>query len=1324
MTTAQCTALNLSDESPCNELATSINRLFCSFHSRQCQGLYRGYKVRNARLDVLDANPPVYLATNKTPLANETFEEVDTEETLREIHDHLALKYALLDRVIRAQKLHHSRFFSLNLDYGHENYLNILSSRRFIVVRALERLERRVGEVLYKKQKWFKKTLKRQEAFLDEAYNSRLSEEEQEAEWDPIEDVITDERGNYIDLIKHILLLTESVDEPHETKGSNHGIRAEEGNAIPRPASPSASVSKKSKKSKSKVETNGANVPLPEKSAHDTKSQVRDRLRNGVRLYYGSGLHIAGTVDNPRQTHDKTAPVPDEEIDRLLVDMAEIKHLLFCRLLLSQATVLPAAIRASSVDEFLSDPEVTDTDLRDLALKLDNPGLQEIRDACADLGRGDEEEDGGHGELDEEIALDRTEERLKRLGFRDIGCKRDGLPRSWAPEREKQAAKGKSERQALPFLSGNPITGGEEEGKPQTMIDFGDFDDERKLTSKRMRVRICGRYIYNYPSERAVSRGSWLQFCLIAKDSDLHDAIKLCRHWDEFFALNILAIFQYFPAAKWLVWKGDHRRKQLLQLGLIPYMEFGGAQEMTTNFQTGSRGQMRRAHSITESRNFICANIKRNDPATRRFLQYLTMRATKVVMLVRDAKTSQILRSPPKTELWLHREKAGIGRASTNEWTIRAEVGEKFFEKMEKMRQWHFGFNEYYDVYMWDLEPGKPFARLYNTIYETLFKAHRFCSMQDMFNPAASILKTLTHDPDTFRTRDLKPDEESMSIWEEVQRGRNRMLNPEGQTVEDQIAPDLDQSFFYGEADMLEDEILFPEGFSTESSNALYSGTASALEGFGNEGPNWERFIHDLETDEELESDEDDEEDESEDEADEDNENMEKKEQGVEEDEWEDYEDERDHLPEDRRKTTASPGVKGKEDPTASKPSINDVISSCLSEEEQKDLMILSGWEPPKDFRVDVKADFNIFCDREKSRAFKKGWHAADFHPNGPERWQEAQMIISQMKKFIMTSKDSFKHLYTIRFLNVHPDRHRRVTHDALEARAMALLFFPSSFLISEQGLPHKDSLLLNQHARAIDPPLRRPFTSDAHKPRNFWDEFDTYWRTHSIDEYPQDWDIAIRPIIARLYKAGIVGPTFTREHHIPGKAVAVPTGPDGARDLYIDLRLIQPDITFEAHVRHPPSKQWLLTQLHTFARTHPRARFSALRLWSAPHFYPLMLGWDRRTMTTFTDGLGRGWEWLFVPKDMPFSETSLHTAASARLAPFRTQFADRVLHMRDLFVVMGVDEEDALKMTTAVVFAVTGEPWRLEMDLWRSFVNVDVGFLDWVDGMGVGWLD
>lgn len=82
---------------------------------RLYQGLYRGYKLRNARLDALAASPPSYLASNPTPLANQTFADVKSEATLRELHSYLALRYALLDRVIRARKIHHTRFFSMNM---------------------------------------------------------------------------------------------------------------------------------------------------------------------------------------------------------------------------------------------------------------------------------------------------------------------------------------------------------------------------------------------------------------------------------------------------------------------------------------------------------------------------------------------------------------------------------------------------------------------------------------------------------------------------------------------------------------------------------------------------------------------------------------------------------------------------------------------------------------------------------------------------------------------------------------------------------------------------------------------------------------------------------------------------------------------------------------------------------------------------------------------------------------------------------------------------------------------------------------------------------
>lgn len=579
--------------------------------------MYSGYKKRNARLDALDASPPAYFANSSVALANQKFEDVDSEEILQELYDHLFLKNALLERVIRARKLHHSRFFSLNLDYGHQHYLDTLSNRKFIVLRALERLERRTAEVLYKKHKWFswvrqvqdseetqresekkrvkkeaalfkrhvkdrqlrmrdlraREDAKRSEAFLEEAYKERMSEEEKDAHWDPVEDVIEDERGNYIDLIKHILLMTEDTSGEQETKALESAANGD-AEAGPSTESKPSKSSKKTKKSKLKALTNGSDRPLPDKAAHDTASQVRRRLREGVKLSYSSGMHVAGTIDNPVELKDKTAPFPDEEIDELLQDMAEIKHLLFCRLLLAHATVLPAAVKANSVEEFLNNKEVTDTDLRDLAIKMDNPGLQEIRDACADLGRGEEEDDDEGGGVEDDPEIERVAARIKKTRlsedmkrFRQKKLQSNRkLPESWVPEREKQAQHHKLLQQRFEDQS-NP------EDKGKTWIDFGDVDDEGKFKSKKMRVKICGKYIYNYPSEKAISRGGWLQFCLIAKDSNLHDAIKLCRHWDEFFDLNVLANFQYFPAANWLRWKGDRLRQQLLQL-VRPFCSF------------------------------------------------------------------------------------------------------------------------------------------------------------------------------------------------------------------------------------------------------------------------------------------------------------------------------------------------------------------------------------------------------------------------------------------------------------------------------------------------------------------------------------------------------------------------------------------------------------------------------------------------------------------------------------------------------------------------------------------------------------------------------
>ena len=477
----------------------------------------------------------------------------------------------------------------------------------------MERLGRRTAEILHKKRKWFrwvrecqdtedahrdsekkkvkqeaamfkrhqkdmemrqnelkaKEYARRQETDLETAFLERMSLkelEEKEAVWDPIEDVMEDERGTYLDLIKHFLFMTD------DSQSQNPTTLALSDTATPdrknQPQSDALADRNKSSKSKKSIKKGGAQESgkvLPDKSLQEDRSQICQRLKDGASINYGEGSHILGTVDTPIMLKDKTAPLPDEDIDRLLGEVTEVKLLLFCRMLLSHSSLTKHAIDADSVQEFLDNKDITDADLRDICLKMEKPGLQEIRDACADLGRREEEGEANNGadfaeesEINSADESEKNYERNHRANKLIKGRKRR-MAKAWSSEREKAIMQKED-----PVTSSMRNDAGKE--AKSTFIDFGEIGEEGNFRSKKVRVKICGKYIYNYASERAVSRSGWLQFSIIAKDSELRDAIHLCRHWDEFWELSILAAWQYFPTANWLLWKGDRPRQQLLQM--------------------------------------------------------------------------------------------------------------------------------------------------------------------------------------------------------------------------------------------------------------------------------------------------------------------------------------------------------------------------------------------------------------------------------------------------------------------------------------------------------------------------------------------------------------------------------------------------------------------------------------------------------------------------------------------------------------------------------------------------------------------------------------
>ena len=202
------------------------------------------------------------------------------------------------------------------------------------------------------------------------------------------------------------------------------------------------------------------------------------------------------------------------------------------------------------------------------------------------------------------------------------------------------------------------------------------------------------------------------------------------------------------------------------------------------------------------------------------------------------------------------------------------------------------------------------------------------------------------------------------------------------------------------------------------------------------------------------------------------------------------------------------------------------------------------------------------------------------------------------------------------------------------------------------------------------------------------------------------------------VFREGILFNMYS--HYAAGSAVAAKEPGRDKFDFYVDYRGSEPKPPTNLEDPYIPTEN-LLKDAKFFAAAHPSARFAVLRIWSAPHFWPVVLGLEERKGCSFLDGNNRHWGFKFVPKDAAYSESAIHHLAGTRLARYLRQLKKYVLHRRDLFIVMGEDEEHLRKVATAVTFAVQTRPWRLEIDLWKSFINVKLDFLEKLDRQ---WLD
>lgn len=295
----------------------------------------------------------------------------------------------------------------------------------------------------------------------------------------------------------------------------------------------------------------------PDMAQIESRREMQSRLIEGTK--FQSGMLVSEGPNEQRVTSDRMPGIPAPEVNRLLDEVAEIKIFLLCRLLLRDVVLLAAAKKANSLDNFFNNPEVKTQELRELCLKLEEPQLQDIRDACADFFRADDEDSSV--ETDEDSAD--SEGEIYQPSMKRRRHTKDALPDIWQSKKEKRLRSAEAENSASKEAIAESVKQYGEE--PGTRIDFGRIEDHGEFKKANLRVKICGRNIYNYPKKGSMSRRGWFHFSMIAKDCTVWKSMELSKSWDEFFELNILNLHLYFPSPQWSEWQGGMVRSQFLQ---------------------------------------------------------------------------------------------------------------------------------------------------------------------------------------------------------------------------------------------------------------------------------------------------------------------------------------------------------------------------------------------------------------------------------------------------------------------------------------------------------------------------------------------------------------------------------------------------------------------------------------------------------------------------------------------------------------------------------------------------------------------------------------
>lgn len=148
---------------------------------------------------------------------------------------------------------------------------------------------------------------------------------------------------------------------------------------------------------------------------------------------------------------------------------------------------------------------------------------------------------------------------------------------------------------------------------------------------------------------------------------------------------------------------------------------------------------------------------------------------------------------------------------------------------------------------------------------------------------------------------------------------------------------------------------------------------------------------------------------------------------------------------------------------------------------------------------------------------FKESWHKADLEPGAIQRYQDSLDLIKKMEK-ALNNRGPLRFIIPFAFLDLNPKAHRRIVPDMRQAFSMMALFFPSTTAMYEAEFESKleSHPIVNQAERARHCPDRKNPESNNNFPKDLWKELDSIRRRDLHDNFPEEWDRTIRPIIAR----------------------------------------------------------------------------------------------------------------------------------------------------------------------------------------------------------------